>query len=182
MSTAQNNVLSAPELLELILAQLPMRDLLVVAPLVSKTWNAVTLTPTLQRALFLRPDPTASSTSPVRNPLLMEMFPAFFARNGSHPRYGPGKADSIATTQWARAPEAFRYAGASWRRMLPMQPPAQTLFVTERCHARGGDFQREATVPCDDVSAPGLRMGALYDIALPLIDRDASSFHVRWPG
>ncbi|KAJ7187350.1 hypothetical protein C8R46DRAFT_867944, partial [Mycena filopes] len=164
-STAQNNVLSAPELLELILSHLPMRDLLVVAPRVSKTWNAVTLTPTLQRALFLRPDPTASSASPRHNPLLMETFPPFFGPPGPHPWSGPGTAESIASMQWARAPEAFRYAGASWRRMLPVQPPAQTLFVAELCHARGGDFRREATVQCDNLSSPGLHMGTLYGIA-----------------
>ncbi|KAJ7187339.1 hypothetical protein C8R46DRAFT_288082 [Mycena filopes] len=177
MSTAQNAGISAPELLELILAQLPMRDLLVVAPRVSKTWNAVTLTPTLQRAVFLRPDPTALSTSPVLNPLLMEIFSPFFAPKGSHP-----SAESITSMQWAGAPEAFRRVDASWRRMLVTQPPVQTLLVRDGCRARGEDFRREATVQCDDASAPGLRMGALYDIAVSLIDRPASSFHVYWPG
>ncbi|KAJ7152070.1 hypothetical protein C8R46DRAFT_869243, partial [Mycena filopes] len=129
MSTAQINALSAPELLELILTQLPMRDLLVVAPRVSKTWNAITLTPNFQRALFLLPDPTASSTSPVRNSLLMELFPPFFAPSHPEPWSGPGTADSITSMPWARAPEAFGRSEASWRRMLVVQPPAQTLLV-----------------------------------------------------
>ncbi|KAJ7731951.1 hypothetical protein B0H14DRAFT_3517764 [Mycena olivaceomarginata] len=37
-------VMSTPELLELTLSHLPMRDLLVTAPLVSKTWQVLTLT------------------------------------------------------------------------------------------------------------------------------------------
>ncbi|KAJ7187308.1 hypothetical protein C8R46DRAFT_1059433 [Mycena filopes] len=177
MSTAQTNVLSAPELLELILAHLPMRDLLVVAPRVSKGWNAVTLTPTVQRALFLTPDPTTLSTAPVRNPLLMEIFPPFFAAQ-AYRWSGAGTADPIMKMPWSRAPEAFRRADASWRRMLVMQPPAETLLVTELCNAQLGDFRRAAQVQCAD----GLRMGELYDIAVPLIDRAVSSFHVRWPG
>ncbi|KAJ7187301.1 hypothetical protein C8R46DRAFT_868384, partial [Mycena filopes] len=146
MSAAQNNALSVPELLELILAQLPMRDLLVVAPRVSKTWNAITLTPMLQRALFLLADPTASSSAPVRNPLLMEIFPPFFAAPNPGQYYGPATADSISSMPWARAPEAFGRVDASWRRMLVVQPPAQTLLVTEVCHGRHGNFQREARV------------------------------------
>ncbi|KAJ7348323.1 hypothetical protein DFH08DRAFT_865784 [Mycena albidolilacea] len=70
MSNALVVVMSTPELLELTLSHLPMRDLLVTAPLVSKTWQALTLTPALQRALFFQPDPSSLS---VHNPLLVEL-------------------------------------------------------------------------------------------------------------
>jgi hypothetical protein len=59
MSKAQDTVISAPELLELTFTQPPMRDLLVTVTLVRKTCPALTLTPTLQRALFFQPDPSS---------------------------------------------------------------------------------------------------------------------------
>ncbi|KAJ7236358.1 hypothetical protein C8J57DRAFT_1728271, partial [Mycena rebaudengoi] len=57
MSTAQDEVISTAELLELILAQLPLNILLATIPLVNRTWQSATLSPTLQRALFFQPDP-----------------------------------------------------------------------------------------------------------------------------
>ncbi|KAF8141028.1 hypothetical protein K438DRAFT_1995431 [Mycena galopus ATCC 62051] len=61
MSEAQDVVMRTPELLERTLSQLPMRDLLVAAPL---------------RVLFFEPDP-GTSTELVQNPLI-EFFPPFF--------------------------------------------------------------------------------------------------------
>ncbi|KAJ6538562.1 hypothetical protein DFH09DRAFT_79119 [Mycena vulgaris] len=170
MSAAKNMVIFTPELLELVLSYLPMRDLLITAPLVSKTWQAITLSPALQRALFFQPDPSAAR---VQNPLLAEMFPPFFApeRDG----HWPGKASSIKSMPWSKAPDAFKREEASWRRMLVIQPPAQKMTVTETCHGEDGDSERRAVL--DDLS---LRMGILYDLATPFIDRVASSFCIRW--
>ncbi|KAJ6538513.1 hypothetical protein DFH09DRAFT_1398327 [Mycena vulgaris] len=172
MSTAKNMVICTPELLELVLSHLPMRDLLITAPLVSKTWQVITLSPALQRALFFQPDPSAE---PVQNPLLMEMFPPFFAPEGDSRWSWPGNVSSIKSMPWSKAPGAFKRKEASWRRMLVMQPPAQNMTVTEICHGRGGDFERRAVL--DDLS---LRMGILYALAVPFIDRVASSFCIRW--
>jgi hypothetical protein len=77
---------------------------------------------------------------------------------------------------WAKAPEMFKRREASWRRMLVIQPPAPEMIVTEHCHARHGDFERSGVL--DD---PCLRMGVLYDLVLPFIDRVASGFCIRWP-
>ncbi|KAJ6537697.1 hypothetical protein B0H19DRAFT_1180680 [Mycena capillaripes] len=172
MSTAKVTVASTPELLELILTHLPMRDLLVAAPLVSKTWQTITLSPTLQRALFFQADP---SSEPICNPLLVEMFPPFFAQPGENRWLWPGKASSIMAMPWSKAPGAFKRKEASWRRMLVAQPPVQKMIITETRHNRGGDSERRAVV--NDLS---LRMGRLYDLALPFIDRVASSFCIQW--
>ncbi|KAJ7747137.1 hypothetical protein DFH07DRAFT_831247 [Mycena maculata] len=175
MSTARDTVNSTPELLELTLAQLPMRDLLLAAPLVSKTWLTITLSPTVQRALFFQPDP---QSEPVQNPLLVELFPPFFAPEGQNRWAWPGQASAIMSMPWSKAPDAFRRADASWRRMLVTQPPTQTIVIREINHARMGDFERQAVLR--DLS---LRMGALYDLSVPFIDRVASSFCIRWhPG
>ncbi|KAJ7466756.1 hypothetical protein B0H11DRAFT_2047596 [Mycena galericulata] len=173
MSTAKNTVISTPELLELTLAQLPMRDLLLTAPLVSKTWQAITFSPTLQRALFFEPDP---SSEPVQNPLLAEMFPPFFdPEEHSNPMSWPGTASAIKAMPWSKAPDAFRRKEASWRRMLVCQPPVQTMVIQETCHGRRGSSTRRAELK--DVS---LRMGHLYDLAMPFINRVASSFCIDW--
>ncbi|KAJ7256140.1 hypothetical protein B0H12DRAFT_517679 [Mycena haematopus] len=172
MSNAQVTVMSTPELLEHTLAHLPMRDLLVTAPLVSKTWQAITLTPTLQRLLFFQPDTRLSSR--VENPLLVDLFPPFFASSGPH-RWSWPNSKSLESMPWARAPDAFKRPEASWRRMLVTQPPAPRLVVTERCYGQGGIATRRAVL--DD---PCLRMGVLYDLVLPFIDRVASWFCIRW--
>ncbi|KAJ6475153.1 hypothetical protein DFH09DRAFT_1379901 [Mycena vulgaris] len=166
MSTAKIVVISTPELLELVLSHLPMRDLLVTAPLVSKTWQAITLSSTPQRALFFQPDPSAE---PVQNPFLVEIFPPFFAPEGDSRRSWPGNVFSIRRIFWSKPSDAFRRKEASWQRMLVMQPPAQKMTVTEIRHGRGGDFERRAVL--DDLS---LRMGILYNLAVPFIDHAAS--------
>ncbi|KAF8197251.1 hypothetical protein K438DRAFT_1967489 [Mycena galopus ATCC 62051] len=112
MSTAGNTVMSTPELLERTLAHLPMSDLLITAPLFSKTWQATTLTPTLQRALFFQPDPT--STTRIPNPLLVEMFPPFFAVAEDPNRWSWHDADAFMSMPWAKAPDAFKRPEASW--------------------------------------------------------------------
>ncbi|KAJ7490550.1 hypothetical protein FB451DRAFT_1079334, partial [Mycena latifolia] len=157
MSTAKDTVMTTPELLELTLSQLPIRDLLVTAPLVCKTWQAITLLPSLQRTFFFQPD---LSSEPVQNPLLAELFSPFFTPEGPNRWSWPGDADSIMAMPWYKAPDAFKREDASWRRMLVTQPPAQTIIVTERRHARGGDSERRAVL-----NGLSLRMGTLYDIA-----------------
>ncbi|KAJ7108396.1 hypothetical protein C8R43DRAFT_1044225 [Mycena crocata] len=179
MSIARDTVLSTTEILSQILAQLPMRDLLLKVPLVCSTWQATILTPALQRALFFQPDFAIAPASPVQNPLLVELFPAFFAPYQKERWHSstcwPSNASSISRMPWATAPDAFRRADASWRRMLVTQPPPQTLLVTEtRRTVPLGISERYATL-----DGP-LRMGVVYDVALPLIDRVVSSFYIRW--
>ncbi|KAF8187906.1 hypothetical protein K438DRAFT_1420560, partial [Mycena galopus ATCC 62051] len=147
-------VMSTPELVELTLSHLPMRDLLVTVPLVSKTWQAITLTPALQRALFFLPQLTASKR--VRNPLLIENFHPFFAREAPNCRGWPD-AKAIQKMPWSKASDAFRRPEASWRRMLVTQPPSQSMVVS--VISNGGHSEQRAVLK--DLS---LRMGTLYDL------------------
>ncbi|KAF7355983.1 F-box domain protein [Mycena venus] len=173
--SARDSVIQTPELVEHTLALLPVRDLLVIAPLVSKMWQAITLSPTLQRALFFEADPTASASQPVQNPLLVELFQPFFAPNAAETFPWPGTATSILEMPWAQAPEAFKRADASWRRMLVTQPPVQTMVVIQTRHGMGGSFERRAVLR--DLS---LRMGMLYDFAVPFLHHGRSSFRIIW--
>ncbi|KAK7048522.1 hypothetical protein R3P38DRAFT_1868605 [Favolaschia claudopus] len=168
--SSATEVISAPELLEQILAALPMRDLLVTVPLVSKTWHSMTLLPTLQRALFFRPDPSVATHVP--NPLLSEMFPPFFDRRNEMD--WDNSIDVIMGMPWSKAPDAFRRKEASWRRMLVSQPPAQTLVVNQKSSAMGGTSQRKGVL--EDLT---LSMGVLSDVTLMFVDDD-TSFHVIW--
>ncbi|KAJ7478412.1 hypothetical protein FB451DRAFT_1396193 [Mycena latifolia] len=113
-------------LLELTLAQLPMRDL---------------LEPTAR--LFFQPDPASEC---IQNPLLAELFPHFFAPESPNHRSWSGNVKSITAMPWSKAPDAFKREDASWRRMFVTQPPAQTMIITENRHARGGNFERRAVL------------------------------------
>ncbi|KAJ7092263.1 hypothetical protein B0H15DRAFT_749104, partial [Mycena belliarum] len=132
-TAARDTVLATPELVELVLSQLPMRDLLLRAPLVCKMWHATTLSPDLQRALFFAPDLDPCSdvaSAPVHNPLLAKLFPPFFDSTPEHRRYWP-TARTIIFMPAARAPAPFARPNASWRRMLVTQPPPQTMRVIQ---------------------------------------------------
>ncbi|KAJ7648804.1 hypothetical protein DFH06DRAFT_1095597 [Mycena polygramma] len=175
MSSAADTVISTTELLELILWHLPMRSLLVTAPLVSKTWQAITLSPILQRALFFQPDTSAASADTIQNPILAEFFQPFFApaMDGDRPRW-PNTVAEIRAMPWSKAPDAFRRRDASWRRMLVRQPPAQTILVRQCSHGATSDERRAVLADLE------LRMGMLYDLTLRFINRDNTSFCIRW--
>ncbi|KAK7044358.1 putative f-box domain protein [Favolaschia claudopus] len=177
MSTAQDTVFSSPELLELILSHLSMRDLLCTAPLVSKTWQATTKSPSLQRILFFESDPSADPSDPAQNPLLAELFSPFLARlERQNPSvyHWPGRTASIKAMPWANNPDAFRRVGASWRRMLVTQPSVRTLTVKYVTSGSAGSSSLWARM--SDLS---LRMGYLYDLVLPLT-QDGVWFWVDW--
>ncbi|KAJ7071903.1 hypothetical protein B0H15DRAFT_806913 [Mycena belliarum] len=163
-TAARDTVLATPELLALLLAQLPLRALLLRAPLVCEMWLATTLSPALQRAPFLAP----------------ALFPPFFAPSPPPSRYTWPTAHVLMAMPAASVPVAFARADASWRRMLVAQPPVR---VVQRAHARGGDFSRSAEVRFrggGQGDGGELRMGALYDLAAGRVKRAGSAFCVAW--
>ncbi|KAJ7213354.1 hypothetical protein C8J57DRAFT_1602071 [Mycena rebaudengoi] len=170
MSTAQDEVISTAELLELILAHLPLKTLLATVPLVSKTWQSATLSPTLLRALFFQPDPLSQ---PIQNPLLVDLFPPFFLADQQ-----VRKASAIAAMPWANAPAAFKRPEASWRRMLTSQPPAQTIVIVWTIQGRPmiGTEQRRAVLNWNAL----LRMGCLYDVTVARICGGETGFRINW--
>jgi hypothetical protein len=104
----------------------------------------------------------------------VELFPPFIVPD-SPDCWSCPDADAIMSMPWSKAPAAFRHPEASWRRMLVTQPPAWTMLVSERCHNRRGSSER-----CAVLGDLELRMGLLYDLAVPFVDRDVSSFCIRW--
>ncbi|KFX99097.1 hypothetical protein O988_04044 [Pseudogymnoascus sp. VKM F-3808] len=181
MSSATDLVLSIPELLQHILTQLPLHDLLLTAPLVSHAWqHAILTSPLLQQQLFLGPAPPSAPRTV--NPLLSAKFPALFDNphfakqynmpNSTKRAYAPFrymlnrymrryvvKMEEVWEMECFASEEArkaFFYPGASWRRMLVVQPPVS------------------ATGPRDGVEAGGvgeedLTMGALFEEMVQVI-------------
>ncbi|RYP46776.1 hypothetical protein DL768_007065 [Monosporascus sp. mg162] len=132
--SAKERVLLTPELLENILCLTDVKTLLVSAQRVSRTWHEVAQVPCVQRALFLAPD-CGRSMSYFYNPLLMDVFPLFFEHLYLEPN-GPlplitkttdtatlGSHDFPSIEHILAKREAFARPDASWRRMLPRQPP-----------------------------------------------------------
>ncbi|KAF8209890.1 hypothetical protein K438DRAFT_1960111 [Mycena galopus ATCC 62051] len=76
---------------------------------------------------------------------------------------------------WVKAPDAFRRAEASWRRMLATQPPVHTILITKTNHSFMCTSERHEVLK----DSP-LRMGALYDLAVSFLDADDTSFRIFW--
>ncbi|RYP79443.1 hypothetical protein DL769_002952 [Monosporascus sp. CRB-8-3] len=138
--SAKDRVLLSPELLENILCLTDEKTLLVSAQRVSSAWHAVTQVPRVQRALFLAPD-CSRSMSYRYNPLLMEVFPFFFEHLNLEPHEplpltttttdtaALGSRDFPSIEHILAKREAFARPDASWRRMLPRQPPLHGVSV-----------------------------------------------------
>ncbi|KAF8164468.1 hypothetical protein K438DRAFT_1857806 [Mycena galopus ATCC 62051] len=107
----------------------------------------------------------------------METFPPFFAVSPPNQNrwLWPGKPEAIKAMPWSRAPEAFKRANASWRRMLVTQPPARTMVIISTSHGRRGDSVRRGVL-----NDPALRMGDLYDVGLMYMNGVASSARILW--
>lgn len=192
-NSAAKKVWQINELLISILHLVGMRTLLSSAQRVCRHWHAVVQSKRFQKALFLEPDTDA--TVFVHNPLLMEIFPFAF----EHLHLGPDEPVPL-YTRTTRIPnrtrdfpsvshivakeEAFGRPEATWRRMLPRQPPVSHYAALQTMGSSGAccssrryikDHFREPSV----VTALDLLSGALC------IDPDhlkISSFRVLWYG
>jgi hypothetical protein len=164
-STAQDLVLKTPELVEHIFLQLPLFDLLVNAQSVSKHWNnLIQESPTLQQHLFFRVTPQTSCQEQAFNPLLKTSFGPFFDNHDEKSiRWSTGiPFDELARINTDDKRKAFLRKEATWRRMLPAQPPIRQLNIALRTHAMGGDSESSGKAVFED----GVRMGNMYDLAL----------------
>ena len=194
--TMAHRALAAPDVLHLILLELPQQDLLLVQR-VCRLWRSlVSTSKVLLAALFLHPDSAVywpHKTKVRLNPLLVSRFPAFFDHTPSHgtddpryhglgPWYGTHWFESI--YPWPEQPEArdrgplrraapqievatkqvdpCRHAAysrqeASWRRMLPCQPPPAELQICYEYRpsreARHGELRRLKFTDTDDESS-----------------------------
>lgn len=138
MTSSRDVALGTPELLERILLEVDMRTLLTSAQRVSKYWNSlVTTSPAIQHHLFLRPQPPRVGKTRVKNPLFAEIFPNWFQpcavmqKSKGHVKPYLFRSHFVESYRFARSTvlnAAFRREDATWRRMLPCQPPMESFI------------------------------------------------------
>jgi hypothetical protein len=178
LSTAVGQALSIPELLELILLQLPPQDLLLNAQRVNRRFREVIAgSILLQRALFFHPAPTDSDTAPEFNPLLKRSFPGWFKDK----RFAAAsRSETFKQLNWNKSKTktaAYARKNASWRRMLVAQPPATALYIVRLFPQR---FSKRHTMKKREFTQ-GVRMGPFYDLVQAHFEFvKVASFDVLW--
>ncbi|KAH8602345.1 hypothetical protein B0O99DRAFT_588547 [Bisporella sp. PMI_857] len=160
VQSAMEEVLAMPELLEAILLHLPMGEILLTAQLVSSSfYDTIADSALLQQALFFAPAAVDRQYISRPNPLVHHHADAHFIderdkRFTTHTYDTKWPSDdSMRQLDWKEWTQRFRkytVRGASWRRMLVVQPPVHEL-----------------NFPSWKVSnAEGVRMGQLENAAM----------------
>ncbi|KAK0100832.1 hypothetical protein ONS95_007279 [Cadophora gregata] len=177
--SARDKVLALPELTAAIVIQLPINDILINAQRVSSKWKAAVDSLPVQQVLFFAPLPSDRGLKPQFNPLLAEKFPAWFKpteRKGSHRGSRGWKFEEL---EWGSTKEkcaAYVRKDASWRRMLPVQPPATIFEVRQASHYQMGSYLKVGHITVED----GVRMGTVYDWAQKTVTTPISDFQMKW--
>ncbi|OCL15321.1 hypothetical protein AOQ84DRAFT_49271 [Glonium stellatum] len=172
MPTTATRVLDTPELLESILLHLPLQDLLHSQRVSRQFHAAITSSPSIQQALFLRAKRRKSSPNEWEiNPLFRKAFLPWFLYPEPNcpilPNYDTLELLDCNSTKQKRI--AYARPEASWRRMFFMQPPPQKLTVKKFCHAMGGDRKSVGELLFDADENDGVRMDVLYDIPVSFL-------------
>lgn len=206
-SAAQTMVLSTPDLLVIILSQLPHSTLL-KAKSVNKTWASLFGHVEIQAALFQCPRPKRSALYvETHSDILLDKFSAFWPNNGKdkaefsktspvktfHPEgyhevpVGASTSQNSSETclqnattlQPQQHPEHGQKCpyGEQWRQLLICQPPIEVLELVQEVSRRGGGTLESRTV----IHRPeGLRMGFLYDAVRHWHEVERSSVKLLW--
>jgi len=181
-------VFAIPELLELILLNLPSPDILRLAT-TSRAFNLlIKHSHRLQSKLYFRPNcspiPGDDNIDFHLNPFLEASFPGWLTSTNGQPAIPEHLRDAnepFTRSRWSRYPEAFRYHQASWRNMLITQPPIERIHIIKTHFQR---YYEETEEHADSVFTlrgheGGLRMGTLYDYVQHAVLRE-SNFRPRF--
>ncbi|KAH7132080.1 hypothetical protein B0J11DRAFT_216540 [Dendryphion nanum] len=168
MYSAVEHVFDTPELLEIILARLPQRDLLLAQQISKQFQAAIVSSPTLQQSLFFRPTPFKDPSIWTINPLLRKTFPPWFITYTNNELPGFEVFPTLDFNKSRRTKEAFLHPDASWRKMFLIQPPPPTLSIQSKSMAQFamGVSTQWATIFFEKRKYQGVTMDALYDITL----------------
>lgn len=136
---ARDLVLATPELLEAILIHLPLSELLTTAQLVSVQFHdTIYSSASLQQALFFLSSTNSHVSKPC--PLLHHCGTSTFIdkrslhhdsqdSDGDFPWLVPEGLQPLVWQKYAQRYKAYTVKGASWRRMLVVQPPIKELSL-----------------------------------------------------
>ncbi|KFX98178.1 hypothetical protein O988_04475 [Pseudogymnoascus sp. VKM F-3808] len=149
-------VLSTPDVLVIILSQLPHSSLL-KAKLVNETWAGVFENVEIQASLFVRPRPKESALyTETYSDLLINKF-----------------------LTWPTNPAEYedKHHSWQWRQLLVCQPPVEALEIVQQVNQRfGGTLEFRTIIP----RPGGLRMGFLYDAIRYWHQVENSSVELLW--
>ncbi|KAK4545754.1 hypothetical protein LTR36_002708 [Oleoguttula mirabilis] len=157
-------VFEVPELLELILLELPVADIMSFQQVDRNARDAIEASSPLQRALSLRADP---ADSPVRMPFNdMTGLRGFSCGERKRPsrRLGrlPWRDDEIQIKAYFTSNSGpLPRIGLRWRRMYALQPPIREMIATVLCC----QFASLPGVSQTVTSECGITVGDLYDAA-----------------
>lgn len=197
MTTISQRVIATAELLESILAQLPMRDLLKCQG-VCRAWKTtIDSSPRLQEALFFKPSsvtrasplsppegasPTLTCNDFQRNPLLESKFWPFFSKpTDMHHLFGEKDLLCMPWNKDELSRAAYNRAGASWRKMLLIQPASAIKDIELINLVQGGpEDSFQAAEEYIDPVTKGLRMGWVYDRCRAQAIDHMGQFMLRW--
>lgn len=156
-SDAQTEVLSTPDVLVIILSQLPHSSLL-KAKLVNKTWASVFDNVEIRASLFECPRPKDSALyTETYSDLLMDKFLAPWPTNEEE--------------------YADNHLSLQWRQLLVCQPPVEALEIVQQANQRyAGIIEFRTIIPRPN----GLRMGFLYDAIRHWHQVERSSVKLLW--
>ncbi|KAL6237201.1 hypothetical protein BDW75DRAFT_88479 [Aspergillus navahoensis] len=191
-----------PELLEAVLSNLPQRDLLLVQR-VNRTWlEIISHSRLLQQKLFFQT--TRARLQPCKeftvefNPLLQEMFPAFYPDDetlnwedsciGTSCDCYHGGPRELRAQAWFGSEisrQAVLRPDASWRRMFPSDPAPRLDSMVVRLNGCccGGNTIAATLGPKyqSGNQSPGPRMGLLWDVIIFVLDDNPSGwFELSW--
>ena len=169
-------VFNIPELLELILIKLDVRDLLVVQQVNRPFFNAVETSIKIQRKLCLQKDPKSHHQTPFQCPSA-NSFPGFScnstARNvAGRQTKADGTSDEEVTAMFAQKVKI----GSRIKQMLICQPPVQDMEVFALCcrHMPYMPDRREYPMPSGAITsiskAGGLTVGDLHRVAMKIME------------
>ncbi|KAI1340044.1 hypothetical protein F5Y15DRAFT_62483 [Xylariaceae sp. FL0016] len=152
--------LQIPELFEAILLHMDHRTLLVSAQRVSRHWHDLISTSLLlQRRLFFTADPEAKE--PSFNPLLRRRFRPCF--EGPFDKVIASEA-SLEALRSIVSRDENQYENASWRRMLPRQPPLYGIVCMTRWAWHTPQPYQTSRAPYHAGSSMQIRMGDLIEV------------------
>ncbi|EPE29067.1 hypothetical protein GLAREA_00225 [Glarea lozoyensis ATCC 20868] len=206
-SVAQRTVLSTPELIVIILSQLPHSSLL-KAKSVNRTWAGLFGHIEIQAALFLRPRPEGSASYvQTQSDILTDKFSTFWPIKGKdnavfhksakvetpYPEewneisvgasniHDPPKAHSQSTSTIQQPQIRERSdklpSWQQWRQLLVCQPPIEALELIQQVCRRSGDTLEFRSVI---LRPDGLRMGFLYDAVRHWHEVECSPVELLW--
>ncbi|KAE9372780.1 hypothetical protein N431DRAFT_439803 [Stipitochalara longipes BDJ] len=179
----QPRIFLLPELLQAVFLHLPLRDLLLMQLVCRKWKDTIERSLVLQRKLFFQPVSDLSQ-EPVFNPLLREVCgPLFRLHRDKWDRHFLPPWELLKWRYDDNQRPRFLRPEASWRRMLPVQPPAKIDSMTSEGGCGCVETKERGTIHKNSqhLQKGGASMGLLWDVVIDMMDKyQGTTVFVHW--